>query len=215
MGLIKSVGILALVVIVAVAAAFGISSLLHSSHSHSVTPAQAEHFVLADLQQASPTDTNISILNVSPSPVSSGSWRVTVSVVYNATTPCPTFLVNEYDYPAVTLVPSVEDVYTSNCTIYGLANAPSYVISAPPVAITRSYDLHNQSVLNFVTSHINTVVVHAMLYNSIAANSTPLGIPFNDTWIINYSAPGAGALYALMNESGTRILGTYATNSPA
>ena len=214
MGLIRSVGILALIVVAIAVAAFGISSLLHSSHSRGVTEAQAEQFVLNDLKQASP-GANITVINVTNSTLKAGSWSVTVSVVYNPTSPCPTFLIEGFDYPAVTLVPSVEVLYTSNCEVYGLANAPSYVISAAPVAITRAYDFGNATILNYIGANMNSVTAHAAFYSVLPANATPLGTQFNNTWLVEYSAPGAPtSLYVLMDKSGTTLLGMYSVSSP-
>ncbi len=215
MGLIRSVAILSLVIVAVIATAFGISSLLRGAQGQSVTQAQAEQFVLNDLRQSSP-GADITIINVTSSTLKAGSWDVVVSVVSNATTPCPTFLTEQFDYPAVTLVPSVEDLYTSGCKVYGLANAPSYVISAAPVAITRAYDFGNSTILDYIGAHMNDVVVHARLYTVLNASATPLARQFNDTWLINYSASGAPvSLHVLMDRSGISLLGMYTLNSTA
>ncbi len=213
MGLLKSVAILAIAVIIVVGVGVAVLELLRSSSSHSVTSSQAVQFVTSDLKQASPT-ANITVINVSASKLKVGSWDVVVSLIYNSTSPCPTFLVEEFDYPAVTLVPSIEDLYTSVCQVYGLSNAPGFVISAPPVAITRAYMLRNPAILNYITDYgYNNTIVHARL-GAISANSTPLGMQFNDSWLINYSAVGARqSLYVIMDTSGTSVLGTYTQNS--
>ncbi|MCL4411389.1 hypothetical protein M1329_00410 [Candidatus Marsarchaeota archaeon] len=215
MGLLKSVAILAIVVIIIIGIGVAALELLHGPSSHPITSSQAVQFVTSDLKQASPT-ANITVINVSESALKAGSWDVVVSLIYNSTSPCPTFLVEQFDYPAVTLVPSIEDLYTSACQVYGLSNAPSYIISAPPVAITRAYMLRNASIMNYITDYgYNYTIVHAR-FGSISANSTPLGMQFNDSWLINYSASGAKqSLYVVMDTSGTSILGTYTQNRTA
>src|SRR5271157_5012392 len=136
MELLGRVAMIALIVIAIASAAF-----LLSTHaiSPNLTAPQAVQYVLSDMRASNPS-ANISVINVSPSTLKQGSWDVVLSVVYNASTPCPTLFIEGFDYPATGLVPSVDNLYTSHCVISGISIAPSYVISSPYIAIARSYN---------------------------------------------------------------------------
>ncbi|MDE1810819.1 MAG: hypothetical protein KGH66_02150, partial [Candidatus Micrarchaeota archaeon] len=129
------VGVIVVVLIVIAGAAFILFQ--HTAASGAVSSDQAVQFVKSDLLQMNPS-ANITLINVSPSRLQTGSWNIVLSVVYNATRPCPTLFIEGYDYPATGLVPSLDNLYTTKCVINGVSGAPSYVISSPEIAIARS-----------------------------------------------------------------------------
>jgi len=203
MELLGRVAMIALIVIAIASAAF-----LLSTHaiSPNLTAPQAVQYVLSDMRASNPS-ANISVINVSASTLKAGSWDVVLSVVYNASRPCPTLFIEGFDYPATGLVPSVDNLYTSHCVVYGLSTAPSYVISSPYIAIARSY---NQSFMP-VTSYVdgfgyNNTQVHARFFSSIGMTSTPLQRNFTSVWLVNYTARDATySEFAVMSSSGSII----------
>lgn len=198
-----TIAIIALIIIAAVAFA-----LLRPFSSPSVTSQQAESFVISDLKQQNP-NVSISIINVSPSTLARGSWNVIVSLVYNASRACPTVLIEGYDYPAMTLLSNVYDLYTTNCRIYGISSAPSYIISLPSIAIARATNAsYYASSYVYFFGYGNTLA-HAHYLPSLNYSSTPLNENFTDVWLVNYTASNANySEYIVLSDSGS-VLGNY------
>ncbi len=206
MDLILKVGVLIVVLVVIFSVAWALSS--HAS-STKVTQSQAEQLVLNDVKQSNPNAT-VTVVSVTNSTLEANSWQVILSVTYNGTRPCPTLLIEGFDYPATGLVPSTDNLYTKGCVIYGLSNAPSYVISSPEIAIVRSYTANSTTIMHYVGTYgYNNTVVHAAFYPSLRANATPIGMQFSNVWLVNYSAAGTSYnLLAVLAQSG-QIQGTY------
>lgn len=203
MELLARVGIISVIVIVIASVAF---LLLQQSLSGSVTSPQAVQYVLSDMRAINPT-ANISVIGVSPSTLKSGSWSVVLSVVYNATRPCPTLFIEAFDYPATGFVPSVDNLYTTRCVVYGLSVAPSYVISSPYIAIARSFNQSPPVLTGYVGSYgYNNTQVHAAYFANLGANATPLRQPFQNVWLMNYTAKYATySAFVVMSSSGAII----------
>ena len=204
MDLFLKVGIIVVVLIVIAGAGFIIFQ--HASGTGAVTSDQAVQFVKSDLIEMNPS-ANITIINVSPSRLQTGSWDIVLSIAYNATRPCPTLLIQGFDYPATGLVPSLDNLYTTKCVVYGMSGAPSYVISSPEIAIARSYNTSPQSIRTYVSAYgYNNTVVHAKFYTQLNGTVTGVGKNFSNVWLVNYTARGArGSEYLIMDSSGSII----------
>lgn len=209
MDLLGRVAIIVLVVIVAATVAF---MLIGPVFSGPLTSQQAVQLVLKDMRNSTP-DANISVITVQPSTLKTGSWNIVLSVVYNASKPCPTLFIETFDYPALGFVPSVDNLYTSHCVIYGISTAPSYVISSPYIAIARSYNQSFAPVTSYVkTFGYNNTVVHAR-FLSQGGNATPLNGNFTSVWLVNYTAKNAPySEYVVMSSSGT-IVANYTSQA--
>lgn len=172
---------------------------------------RAVQCVLSDLEASNPS-ANISVVDVSQSKISNSSWNIVLSVVYNGTKPCPTLFIEAFDYPATGLVPSVDNLYTRNCIIFGLPSESPYFNSSrsPYIAIVRSYNQSNPSITNYVSAHgYDNVIVHAKFYSYLDLNTTHLGKQYYNVWLINYSATNAqDSDFVVMDSSGV-IVGNY------
>ncbi len=199
--------VLVLVIVIAVVAGLLFIVFNRQVTTGPVTEAQAEQLVLSDVNATNP-GALVTIINASPSTLESGSWNIVLSVVYNATRACPTLSIEDFDYPATGLSGATINNYTSNCIIYGISSAPSYVISSPYIAIARSYN--STIAKNYVTTYgYSNTQVHARFYSSLNSTSTPLNQTLASVWIINYSAtPASFNQYFVLSLSGA-VLGNY------
>ncbi len=210
MDLLSKVAIGAAIIVVALAVVLVISK---HAPGGGLSEAKAENLVLNDLEGSHPNATVV-LINESNSTLERNSWNFVFAVVYNGTRACPTLFIEGFDYPATGLVPSIDNLYTSGCSIYGLSTTNAayrnYVISSPYVAIAESYSEHNPAVSAYVSAYgYNNTSVHAAHYTEVAANMTPLNISVPDAWLINYTAEGAGySEYVVLNSSGS-IVGNY------
>jgi hypothetical protein len=206
MDLIAKVAIIVVLLIVISSAAF---ILFQHSKQTTFTSAQAVSYVTNDLKASNPS-ANITVINVSNSTLEMGSYNVVLSIVYNATRPCPTLFIEGFDYPATGLVPSVDNLYTKNCVIYGLSSAPSYVISSPEIAIARSYNQNITQITEYVNNFgYNHTVVTAKFYPDLNNTQTHLSQSFYNVWLVRYRATDANfSVYAVMDSSGA-VAGNY------
>ncbi len=213
MDLLERVGILALIIIVIVGGGFLIFKYA-VSNSGPLTGAQASAIVQRDLAQAYP-NASVSVINVSKSTLTQNSWDVFVSLVYNATRPCPTVYLDQYDYPATGLVPSVANLYTKGCVIYGLSNTNStlpyysYIITSPEIAIAKSFNSSFPALIDYVNTYgYNNTNVYATHYSNLTLSKQilPSGTAFYNIWLINYTAPQAPhSEYVILNRTGSII----------
>lgn len=216
MDLILKVGILIVVLVVMISAVW-----LFTAHQSSgqLTETQAKQLVLNDVKASNPNAT-VSAISVTNSTLEANSWQIILSVIYNATRPCPTLFIEGFDYPATGLVPSTDNLYTkgtlnssaNGCIIYGLSTAPSYVISSPEVAIARSYNSTTAPQLyTYVRGFgYDNVAVHAAFYANPCQNAS-CNYPGN-VWIVNYSAVDASYNeYVVLDQSGA-LVGNYTAN---
>ncbi|MDE1870971.1 MAG: hypothetical protein KGI06_01900 [Candidatus Micrarchaeota archaeon] len=206
MDLLGQVAVIVIILVVVFTAAFILTT---QTQKHELTAAQAKQFVINDLKASNPS-ANITVINISNSSLEKGSYDIVLSIVYNATRPCPTLFIEGFDYPATGLVPSVDNLYTKNCIIYGLSNAPSYVISSPEIAIARSYNQGIGQITNYVSAYgYNNTAVTATFYPYLNDNQTNLGQNFYNVWLIRYRATDANySVYAVLDSSGA-VSGNY------
>ena len=131
--------------------------------------------------------------------------------MYNSTKPCPTLFIEAFDYPATGLLPSVDNLYTDKCFIYGLSSAPTYVVSSPSIAIVKSYNNRFFPTIEVMplAEYINTygyesMTVHATFFNTLGKSMTPFNETFNNVWLVNYTATGADySEFVILDSSGT------------
>ncbi|MDE1857242.1 MAG: hypothetical protein KGH98_04155 [Candidatus Micrarchaeota archaeon] len=195
-----AIGVIIILVIAGVVYAFASVAALAQK---ALNQSQAVQIVMKDLR-TSAQNAQIGLINVSASKLKNDSWNVVLSIAYNSTRACPTLLIESFDYPATGLVPSVENVYTQGCAIYGLNNAPGYVVGSPYIAMVEAYN-SGLTFKNYVDRYgYNTTFVSAKFYPSVVANYTPLSQPFSNVWIVNYSAPLSPVnQYAVLYQNGT------------
>jgi len=209
MDLVERVAIVVVLLIIVFSAAF---LIFRHNNQQQFTSAEAVQFVINDLKAANPS-ANITVINVSNSTLKQGSFNIVLSIVYNATKPCPTLFIEGFDYPATGLVPSLDNLYTSKCVVYGLSDAPSYVISSPEIAIVRSYTDNVSQINNYVNTfgYSNTFVT-AKFYNYLNNTNTHLAQSLYNVWLVRYRATNANySVYAVVDSSGA-IAGNF-TNS--
>ena len=204
-----------LVIVVVIA----ISALVFVIFQSTVTPAkltaaQAVKFVLRDLNQSNP-NALYSVINVSNSTSRPGSsYYIVLSVVQNATKPCPSLSMESFDYPAFGLVPQQDNVFIANCNVTGLSAAPSNISSSPELAIVRSYSSNNTMIKNYVSTFgYGNTNVYAKFYPYLNENITHLGQSFYNVWLVHYIASNAKySIYAVLDSSGS-IAGNYSTSN--
>jgi hypothetical protein len=202
--LLKAV-ILAVILIVIAAVGFYIFT---KAASTTLTRSEAVQTVVSDLGAKSPA-ANITVINVTNSSLGTRSWAITLRVTYNTTRPCPTLEIEVFDYPVTGLVPSLDNVYTSDCHLaQSLADAPYYVISSPYIAITRSYISNNTMIKDYVDTYgYNNTYVTATF---VASNTT---INLANAWLVRYRATNAKySVYAILSQSGSVIEAYNASN---
>ncbi len=200
----------ALIAVILILIAAGAFILLQKSTQHQLTSNDAVSLVISDLQSKNPNAT-ITLVSLSNSTIQKNSWNIVVSVVYNATRPCPTLLIEDFDYPATGLSPSTENIYTTKCELLNYASgAPSYVISSPELAIVNSYDSNYSIIKSFVNNYgYNNTNVYARFFQNLQSNYTHLGANYSNIWLVEYTSNMANhSAYVLMSQSG-KVLGTY------
>ena len=210
MDLLAKVGI----VVVLLVAIFGGVLLFRyvESGSGTLTAAQAQQIVQRDLKLAHP-NASVSVINVTPSTLAQGSWSIFISLIYNATRPCPTVYLEQYDYPATGLVPSVANLYTEHCVIYGLSNTAlpyyTYLITSPEIAIAKSFNTSFPALVVYVNRYgYNNTNVYATHYQNLTLSRAiaPQGSKLVNVWKINYTAAQAPySEYVILNSTGSII----------
>lgn len=205
MDLLVKVAVVALVLIVVA----GVGFLLYRTVSGGpLTLQQALQTVLNDQALKHP-NAIISVISVTPSTLRANSWDMVLGVVDNATRPCPTLSIEEFDYPAFSLLNSTVNIYTKGCIIHG-GSYTSYAISTPAIAIVKSYTNASSDAANYVGIFgYNNTIVHARNFTVLGSNMTPLNRTFDNVWLVNYTAVGAGySLFVILNYSGS-VIGHY------
>lgn len=207
MDLFAKVGIVVIALIIIAAVAFVIAS--HTNSGGNIPSSSAESLVISDLKSANP-NANITVVSVSPSTLEAGSWNIALAVAYNTTRPCPTLSIEAFDYPATGLVPSVDSLYTKGCVIYGISQAPSYVISSPLIAIANSYNQTSSPAKGYVSTFgYNNTVVRAKYYATLNASATPLNATYYNVWLVNYTSKYATYSLFLLTASSGNIIANY------
>lgn len=202
MDLLEKVAVLAIIIIVIASIAFLIikQNLGNPLCKPPLASSQAVQCVLTDLQSSNP-GANITVVSVTPSNITQGSWHIVFSVVYNGTTPCPSLFIEGFDYPATGFVPSVYNQYTglSNgiCVINGLTG------NSPYIAIARSYTQNNPAIALYLSNYgFKNVVVHARYYTQLNKTATPLNKTYYNVWVVNYTGTNSRhSEFAVLNSS--------------
>jgi len=216
MDLIGRVAIVVVVLIVVFSGAFLL--IKHNSQSSQLSQQQAEQLVLSDAQKSNP-QANITVISATNA---SGSYNIVLSVVYNATKPCPTLFIEGFNVQLTGgntlagLAPSTYNEYISNCTLINSNNASStkYLVSSPEAAIVKSYDLHLPQINDYVNQYgyANTSVT-ASLYSYMNNNETHLAQSYYNVWLIRYRASNANfSVYAVESFDNGTVVGNF-TNS--
>jgi hypothetical protein len=213
MGLIKSITILAIIVVLLAGIAIVLSS--HGSNAAPITKQQAIQQVLNDVNKNDPGVNATVVNNVSQSGLENDSWAIVVGLIYNSTKPCPSLSIEGFDYPP-SLVPESYNTYTyykrGNCVINGITGTPgeNYVINSPYIAIARSFNESYSPIINYVyTNGYSNMVVHAKFYNILPINESGRQMNLSDVWRINYSATDSNSsLYVIMYINGS-IVNSY------
>jgi len=206
MDLFGKIAIATIAVIFVFGVIFGVVLLLYHPVTKPLTASQAEKLVLKDVQQEYPNAV-FSVISISSSNLTKDSWNIVLNVVYNSTKACPEVMTEGFDYPAVTLVPSDEVLYASNCKVYGYGYAPDYIISEPYIALDRAYENGNSTIINYVSSHgYNNTNAYASFYRTANPFLLAIGINSTDMWIIKYNATNAkSVLYTAMTGTGNVV----------
>ncbi|MGD0510310.1 MAG: hypothetical protein ABSA33_00570 [Candidatus Micrarchaeaceae archaeon] len=213
MDLLERVAVIAVVAVVIIAVIGGAYLLLRHSTSSQLTSAQAVQFVLKDVKISNP-GANVTVISVSNSTQEQYSYNIVLSIVYNSTKPCPTLLIEQFDYPAFGLSKSVPNLYTQKCVVYGLSDdTPTYVISSPYIAIAQSYNQSLSHSINQVLYYVsdygyNNTVVTAKYYPYLNNTQTNLGKSYYNVWLVRYKAPVANySVYTVLGNS--TVLANY------
>lgn len=192
--------VFALILIVLMFSAYYIES--HSIPLLQVTKPQADALVLNYLQNSNP----LSVINITNTTLSQypGSWHITASVITNATSPCPSYLIYSFDYPKYGFVSSIVNTYTRNCQIYGSALDNTAMIGSYPVAITKSYADNIAAVKAFVSKYgFSNVSAHAFYFNSTLFQ----GKEYSNLWIVNYTSSKSNtSVDVLLSQSNGTVL---------
>ncbi len=206
MDLLAKVGIIAIILIIIFSIVY--VAFRYVVPSGPLTSQEAQQLVQHDIGLNYPNATII-ITNVSQSTTPQNSWNMFVTLVFNATRPCPTLYQEEVNYPAFNFVLSSTNLYTQNCVVYGLSNTSlqyySYQISSPYVAIARSYNLSYPSIVNYVNAYgYNNTNVYAKRYVSYVIETSNKTV--YNVWIVNYTAPKASySQFVVLNSTGSII----------
>ena len=203
MGLLSTAAIIAVVAIIIAGVAFYLFT--KAVPAGSLTLGQAEQLVINDIKQQNPT-ANVTLLpGASNSTLERNSFYIPLSVVYNGSRPCPTLLIETFDYPATGLHPT-NDTQASGfasgvCNVYVHGSLPPY----PPLFIASSYASNDPAISRYVSDFgYNNVFVMA----DHELNNTAVG-NYTNVWLVRYQAANANySLIALLDPSGA-ILQTY------
>jgi hypothetical protein len=97
-----------IVVVIVIIIALLYYLIVHFGITTQVSEAEAISLVTSDIKNSHPGAV-INITNVSPSQYP-GSWHIIMSVIYNATSPCPSFYTYSFDYPKFGFVYGVRTI---------------------------------------------------------------------------------------------------------
>ncbi len=172
-----------------------------------ITEAQAISLVKSDLFNTYPNaEINVTNATFSQYP---GSWHIVISLIVNATSPCPGYYVYTFDYPKYGFVYRVQNTYTQDCVVYGFSTG-NYLITSYPVAIARSYNLNLPLISNYTTRFgYSNVIADATFYRNI----TILGATYDSVWVVSYSSPAANySVDAVLTQRGGTPVLSYAVS---
>ena len=199
----KTVIVAAVVIVIMIAFYYGVVGLHLGKKA--VTSQEAAQIVLTDLKNSN-QNAAINISNVSPS-VYPGSWHIIASVVYNATSPCPSYSIYSFDYPQYGLVNRTENSYTYACQIYGYGGSGPYEIESYPAAITFSYISNTTGVMRYIHKYgFSNVRVRATYQNRTMLS----GRNFSNVWVVVYSSNATQtSLYDILSQQNGSVEAVY------
>ncbi len=209
MGLFSTAAIIAVIAIVIAA---GLFVAFHKTTSTKLTALQAEALVTNDIKAQNPSAA-VTVVSNQSSALQAGSWQMTLSVVYNGSRPCPTVLIEQFDYPALGLHPTNDTQASSfsagTCKLYVYGTLPPYA----PLFIASSYASNNPAIESYVSRYgYNNISVMARFIGQSSVNSTILGNETN-VWQIGYGSSRSNhSLCAILGQNGT-ILQSYNSTS--
>ena len=216
MDLLGKVIVLAVVLVVAVVILS--YALGHNAVKAAQKPnaSEAGNFVLSYFQSSPQFQgATENIIAITSPTAQNGSYDVYVGIVYNATSPCPTVVEWDYNYPNTGLVPK-EDLNltswnpsSSTCILYNGANTSIQDMKLPAIAMVKAY-VDSKSARDYVSrfgygkTHA-TAQFHSSFYYPAAP--TPYNeTNYNNTWDIYYTAVNANYSYNIvLNQSGNTL----------
>lgn len=217
MDLLGKVVVLAVVLVIAVALFAIVRNAPSTAHQKS-NATQAGNFVLTYFKN-SPNFQGATedIIAITPSPLQNGSYDVYVGIIYNATSPCPTVVEWDYDYPSTGLLPKEDLNLTSwnqtngKCVLYSGQNSSIANIKLPAIAIVKAY-IESQSARGYVgmfgynNTHATAQFRGSFYYSAAPSPYNSTG--YNDTWEVNFTARNANySYYTVLNQSGNVLFG--------
>lgn len=199
MGLLQSAVIAVVLIIVILLVIYYLYSFLTATSVQPITQQHAEALITSDLQAAYPN----AIINVTSNTQStySGSWHIVVSVTLNATSPCPSYFVNTYDYPRFSFVSTPQNTYTKDCKIYVFSPNGPFTLGSAPVAIAWA-STHVPSAVAYVSSMgVQNVSVAASFLTNVSVG---------DEWQVVYASAHANyTIHTLLADTNGTLLNSY------
>lgn len=201
--------VIALIVIVVVIAAIFVTlstKLGGSGQQQNATSAQ--NLVLSYIKSAYPT-AQVYPINVSRSNLTNDSWDIFLGVVYNHSSACPTIEIEDFDYPAVNILPRTDNVYSTNCKMSnGEINLGQ--VKLPAAANVDSYT-ESAGAQDYVGvfGYPNVTVTAAFSGNTAGTNMELDVGQLTNVWVVNYTAQRANYTeFVVLNRSGS-FIGNY------
>ena len=201
MNLLATVLVFAIVVVVAILAVYYAYTLFSSSSGQQLTEQHAESLIVSDLQAAYP-NAIVNITNATSSTYA-GSWHIVASVTENATSPCPSYFINTYDYPQFRFVSTPQNTYTANCKIYVFSPNSAFRLGSAPVAIAWA-SKHVPNIIYFI-SRFGYGNVNASAKYQVNATE-------GDVWLLAYISPLANyTAHAVLADTNGTLISVYNT----
>lgn len=206
MELLAKIGVLVVILIVIAGIIF---ALTYTVANTKLTAQQATNLVITDLKQSNPGATVFTI-NVMNSPTYNDSYDITMGVVLNATSPCPTLFIDSFDYPAFSLLNSTDTLFTTKCMISNAASTSPYLISSPFVAIARASNASIAALSDYINSYgYSNITVYASRF--VNTFNSPIGA-YSNVWLVNYTAKNVPySEYVVIDYSSGSVLGNYSS----
>jgi len=114
-----------------------------------------------------------------------GNWKIIIGIVLNATSPCPSYFVDTFEYPSYFPIDRNQTLYTRpNCTIVGVSSSSTpYSLYNPSVAITRAYTFNTAEVNGFIDRFgFGNVSVSSQFYRGAIQL---MGMNYSDVYVVN------------------------------
>ena len=212
MDILLQVALIAIILIII----FGIILVVHSYISKpapsKLTSNEALAIVEKDIKLNDPNST-ISLLSISKSKITNNSWDMSFRVINRTKSVCPTLEIESYNYPAVSLAPTIISVYSKNCQIFAsnTCGDPSSNITLYPIALACAYNSNNYTLNSYITQYgyknITTVTNFDSNYVIPSKN-----ISYTNVWILNYTSKIANFNLTVISNRDGSIINVYKIN---